>query len=237
LEQLWPDAAGWLLKAAALGALFAVDGQAVLHLVAAQPLVVGVVTGWALGDARLGLIVGAYAQLISKYGPPRGRVAVPDTASGTIAAVLVAAAFAARAPEGEGHLALAMGAAVGVAWLGGLSERLRRRLNAGIAEAALRRVRGGERGVLARAHAVGVGIAAVRGGLTAAVGSAAGLAAGSVLINLFAGLDFGAAFALIPALGLGSFFLGVVRANAVKLAGFAAGLAAALLMGLKFGIT
>jgi hypothetical protein len=50
-------------------------------------------------------------------------------------------------------------------------------------------------------------------------------------------MDFGAGFALIPALGLASFFLGVVRAEKVKLGGFAGGLAAALLLGLKFGIT
>ena len=78
LEQLWPDAAGWLLKAAALGAVFAVDGQAVLHLVAAQPLAVGVLAGWALGDARLGLVVGAYLQLVWAYGPPRGRTPCPE---------------------------------------------------------------------------------------------------------------------------------------------------------------
>jgi mannose/fructose/N-acetylgalactosamine-specific phosphotransferase system component IIC len=237
LEQLWPDSAGWLLKAAALGAVFAVDGQAVLHLVASQPLVVGVVAGWALGDARLGLVVGAYAQLISKYGPPRGRVVVPDTASGTIAAVLVAVAFAPHAPEGGGHLALALATAVGVAWLGVRTEGVRRGANLRVSEAALRRARAGESGVLAKAHAAGVVFAAVRGALTATVGGAAGLLGGSLLINLLAGMDFGAGFALIPAVGLASFFLGVVRADKVKLSGFAGGLAAALLLGLKFGIT
>jgi hypothetical protein len=130
-----------------------------------------------------------------------------------------------------------MGAAIGVAWLGGLSEAVRRRLNARIATDALGRLKRGEEGRLAKAHAAGLCIAAGRGALTAAGGSALALAGGSLLINLFAGMDFGAAFALIPALGLASFYLGVVRADAVKIASFAAGLAAALLMGLKFGIT
>jgi mannose/fructose/N-acetylgalactosamine-specific phosphotransferase system component IIC len=237
LEQLWPDAAGWLLKAAALGAVFAVDGQAVLHLVAAQPLAVGAIAGWAFGDARLGILVGAYLQLIWAYGPPRGRTPGPDAASGTIAAVLMAKAFAPSVPQGEGHLALALIAAIGVAWLGGRTEAVRRHINAGVAERALGRLRGGEPGALGAAHWVAVAVAAARGGLTTLLGSAIGLLGGSLLINLFVGMDFGAAFALIPALGLASFLLGVVRAKRMELAGFAVGLAAALLMGLKFGIT
>lgn len=237
MEQLWPEAVTWVLKAAALGALFAADGQAVLHLVASQPLAVGIAAGWALGDARLGLVVGAYSQLVCVYGPPRGRSAAPDAASGTIAAVLVALAFAPRVPHGQAHLAMALGTGIGVAWLGGRSEVLRRRLNARICTEILGRIKRGENGYLGKAHAAGLFIAAGRGALTAAGGGALALAGGSLLINLIAGMDFGAAFALIPALGLASFILGVVRADAVKIGGFAAGLAAALLMGLKFGIT
>jgi mannose/fructose/N-acetylgalactosamine-specific phosphotransferase system component IIC len=237
LEQLWPDAMGWLLKAAALGAVFAVDGQAVLHLIAGQPLAVGALTGWALGDARMGILVGAYLQLVWAYDPPRGRIPGPDSASGTIIAVLVAKTFVPAVQNGEGHLALALCAGIGVAWLGGRGEVFRRSINTRVAEGALRRLRGGEAGALSVAHGAGVAVAAVRGGLTTFVGGGIGLLGGSVLINLFAGMDFGAAFALIPPLGLAIFLIGVVRAKRMELAGFAAGLAAALLMGLKFGIT
>lgn len=237
LEQLWQDSAWWLLKAAALGVVFAVDGQAALHLVAAQPLVVGALAGWVLGDAGLGLVVGAYLQLVWAYGPPRGRTPGADAASGTIAAVVVANAFAPRVSHGDGHLALALFVAAGVAWLGGRGEAVRWRINARIGQRALERIRDRRPPALGRAHAAAVALAGARGGLTALIGSSVGLSGGALLINLFARMDFGAAFALIPLLGLATFVLGVVKVRRAELTGFAAGLAAALLVGLKFGIT
>lgn len=237
MEQLWPDVATWVLKAAAIGALFAVDGQAVLHLVASQPIVVGVITGWALGDPRLGLVLGSYLQLIWAYGLPRGRVPGPDTSAGTVAGVVAASAFSSGVSGGHGHLALAIVVAIGVARLGSWTELYRRRINGALVSRALGRLNQGEVGAIGRAQGMGVAITAIRGGLTAAIGAALGIAAGSLLINLLAGMDFGLAFALIPCLGLASFILGVVRAKRMELAGFAAGLAAALLIGLKFGLS
>jgi hypothetical protein len=46
-------------------------------------------------------------------------------------------------------------------------------------------------------------------------------------------MDFGAAFVLIPCLGLASFFLGIVRFERKGLAFFAAGVAVALLAGFR----
>jgi mannose/fructose/N-acetylgalactosamine-specific phosphotransferase system component IIC len=236
-EHLLSEAGMWLLKAAALGALLAVDGQSLLHLVAGQPLVVGVLSGWALGDVGVGLEVGAYLQLVWSYGLPRGRVAGPDASSGTIAAVVVAAGCAPALSHGAGHLALALAVGIGVARLGVWAEGIRRRVNGRLWARALLRLGQGRRHSLAEAHALGLIVAAATGAITAGAGAGIGLSVASMAINLLGGMDFGAAFALIPCLGVASFVLSLVRTRRLELAGFAAGLAAALLIGLEFGFS
>ena len=236
-EYVATDAVRWLIKSAALGAVLAVDGQSALHLAASQPLVVGALAGWVLGEAGLGLMVGAYLQLVWASGPPRGRSAGPDASSGTIAAVLVAVACAPAISHGHGHLALALAVAFVVSWLGGWGEGLRQRVNWRLWTGALRGLRQGREHSLAGAQALGVVAAAARGALTALGGSALGLLVASKTINFLGGMDFGTAFALIPCLGIASFVLGLVKARRLELAGFAAGLATALLIGLEFGFS
>ncbi len=237
LGQFWGDTLPWLLKAAGLGAVVAVDGQSALHAIASQPLAVGTLAGWMIGEPGLGLVLGAYVQLVSSYATPGGRDAGPDVASGTIVGVVVAASFAPAVSTGRGHLALALLVALGVAALGSWSEKARREANRRLCDGAARGLREGGSGALGRAQAAGLGISALRGAATVAIGSAAGLALGRPLINLFAGMDFGAAFALIPCLGLASFILSAVRARRIELAGFGTGLAVALLMGLELGLS
>jgi mannose/fructose/N-acetylgalactosamine-specific phosphotransferase system component IIC len=236
LVQLWPECGIWLLKAAALGAVLAVDGQGAIGVVCSQPLVVGALAGWALGDAGLGLTAGAYLQLVWLYAAPRGRAPGPDPGSGTVAAVLVAFAFAPAAGHGHAHLALALPVGFAVAELGAWTERLRRRINQRLADRAGRGLLEGRRSALGQAQAIGLAVTASRGAVTALLGAGGGLAAGSLCINLFAGMDFGAAFALIPCVGLGSVFVSVFRDGRLGVACFLTGLAAALAMGLELGL-
>lgn len=236
MEQLLPGSGVWLLKAAALGAVFAIDAQGAMGAVGSQPLVVGAIAGWALGDTRVGLTVGAYLQLVWLYAAPRGRAAGPDPGSGTVAAVLVAIAFAPWGGPGHGSLALALFVGFGVAELGVWTEGLRRGANRGLSDMALRGLRDGRAGSLSAAQAMGLALTASRGAATTALGAALGLVVGALTINLFAGMDFDAAFALIPCVGLGSVFVSVFKAGRLGLTCFAAGLAAALLMGLELGL-
>lgn len=216
-------------KAGAVGGLLALDGQSCLHLVASQPLVSGVLAGWLFGDAWLGLTVGAYLQLMWAYGPPPRRSPGPDTASGAVVGVAVAYVFSPVAAAGYAHIALGFAVAVAIAWAGRHTEVARRRVNGYLAERALGRLRDGDPGALARAHAAALALAGMRGALVCGAGCAAGLALGRVGINYLAVMDFGPAFALIPCVGVASFFLGIVKAERKGLAFFAAGVAVALL--------
>jgi mannose/fructose/N-acetylgalactosamine-specific phosphotransferase system component IIC len=233
LNDIWPEAVVWSVKALALGGLLAVDGQACLHLIASQPLVAGVLAGWAFGDAALGLTVGAYLQLVLGFGKPAGRTPGPDNASGAVVAAAVACAFAPSVPSGGGHVALGLLSALAVAWGGAKTELLRRRANETLADAALRRLRSGDEGALWKAHSASLALTFVRGALVAGVGCAAALAVGAIAIKGFAAMDFGAAFILIPCVGLASFFLGIVRTERKGLAFFAAGVVVALLAGFR----
>jgi PTS system mannose-specific IIC component len=236
LGQLWAECGVWLLKAAALGAVLAVDGQGALGLLGSQPLAVGALSGWVLGDVRLGLTVGAYLQLVWLYAPPRGRASGPDPGSGTVAGVVVAVAFAPSAGRGHAHLALALPVAFVVAELGAWTEALRRGVNRRLADMAQRGLLEGKERALGEAQAIGLAVTASRGALTALLGAGVGLAAGSLCINVFAGMDFGAAFALIPCVGLGSVFVSVFRAGKLGFTCFVTGLSAALAMGLELGL-
>lgn len=233
MDITWPEAATWILKAAAVAGVLAVDGQACLHVIASQPIVAGVLAGWVYGDPSLGLTVGAYLQLVWAYGASPGRLPGPDAASGTVTGVAVAGAFSSSFSAGSVNMAFGLLAALAVAWSGTGTEGWRRRANEKLAEWALRRLREGHSGALWMAHVASVILTALRGAFVAGAGCAIGLTLGAMAINRFAAMDFGAAFALIPCLGLASFFLGIVRTERKGLAFFAAGVAVALLAGFR----
>jgi mannose/fructose/N-acetylgalactosamine-specific phosphotransferase system component IIC len=229
LDNIWPEAAVWIVEAAAVGGLLAVDGQACVHLFASQPLVAGVLAGWVFGDAGLGLIVGAYLQLVWGYGDHPGRLPGPDAASGTVVGVAVARAFESSTPAGGGHIAMALVLAMAVAHLAVRTEVWRRRANEALANRALRGLRAGRPNALLKAHAASLLLTFLRGAVAAGLGCAGALACGAGAHFLFAAMDFRAAFALIPCLGLASFFLGIVRTERKGQVFFAAGVAVALL--------
>ena len=233
MDIVWPELAAWTARAALVGGLLAVDSQACLHLIVSQPLAAGVLTGWVCGDAGLGLMVGAYLQLVWAYGASPGRAPGTDISSGAVVGVAVACAFSSDAPPGGGHIALGLLAAVAVGWAGARTERWRRTANEALAGWALRRLREGDSGALGRAHAASAALAALRGVFTAGLGCFLWLAIGAVVHNRLAVMDFRAALVLIPCLGLASFFLGIVRTDRKGLVFFAAGVAVALLAGFR----
>jgi len=231
---LWGSVADWLPRAALCGAAFAVDGRSFLHMAASQPLVVGAVTGWALGDAGSGASAGALLQLAWLGGLPRGRKPGPDRSSGAVVAAVVAAQLPPLA--GGGGTALAFLAGLAVGWLGSWVEVARRGVNERLSEWARKGLREGRRSALGWSQGAGVAVTAALGAATAGLGSAVSLGAAGALNNLLAGMDFRPAFALIACVGLARFFLGARGGGRPELVGFTAGAAAAALLGLKFAV-
>ncbi|HSM04816.1 MAG TPA: PTS sugar transporter subunit IIC [Longimicrobiales bacterium] len=92
-----------------LGGLVALDGAALIQTMISRPLVAGTLAGAVLGDAALGLQVGAILELFLLVAVPAGGGRMPD---GGIAAVVAVAA--ATAAPGPGGLALAI--AGGLIW-------------------------------------------------------------------------------------------------------------------------
>ena len=98
-----------VLLLALLGGIVALDGAALVQTMVSRPLVAGTLAGAVLGDAALGLQMGAILELFLLVGVPAGGGRMPD--GGIAAVVAVAAAAAASGPGG-----LALGVAGGLIW-------------------------------------------------------------------------------------------------------------------------
>ncbi len=219
----------------ALGALVAVDQVSVAQLQIAHPLVAGTLAGAVAGRPLEGALVGALLGLLVAGHRPVGGVVAPD---GGPAAVVAAAALA-RARGGAdlpaqmpgGSLALALLAGLLLADLGRHTEMWTRERNLRLLRwAEMRATAGAVRAAVAGA----VGLAALRGGLTVAIGLPL---LGAGLRGLEGrGPAAGVVVALVAGLGLaaGERLLGSRRRLGVVLAMAAAG-AAFFLGGQPFG--
>jgi mannose/fructose/N-acetylgalactosamine-specific phosphotransferase system component IIC len=116
-----------LLVLGGLGGLLSLDGTAVGQFMVSRPLVAGALTGWVLGDAALGLTVGAVLELYLLVSFPTGGARFPEGSTATVVAVAAAAPF-----SGAGAVAIA--AAVGLVWgqIGGASVNVQRHLNSSL---------------------------------------------------------------------------------------------------------
>ena len=101
-----------------LGGLLALDGTSFGQFMVSRPLVAGTLTGWAVGDPVLGLLMGGILEFYFISVFPVGGGHFPEGGAPTL--VAVATAVAAPGPAG-----LALGALMGFLWsrLGAISSR------------------------------------------------------------------------------------------------------------------
>ena len=80
-----------LFLVALLGGLIGLDRTAAGQFMISQPIVAGPLTGWVLGDATAGLVIGAVLELIWVLDMPIGTFVPADATIGTVSATAVAA--------------------------------------------------------------------------------------------------------------------------------------------------
>lgn len=123
-----------LLSLSLLGGLLALDGTSFGQFMVSRPLVAGVLTGWAVGDPALGLLVGGILEVYFISVFPVGGAEFPEGGPPTVSAVAAAAAIG-------GPAGLALGASLGflLSRLGFYSTRMLRKINGRIAPNPARR--------------------------------------------------------------------------------------------------
>ena len=154
-----------LLQIALIGGVLALDATSVGQFMVSRPLVAGAITGWALGDPALGMVVGALLELYLLVSFPSGGARFPEGATATV--VAVASAAAVDAPG-----AVPVGVAAGLVWgqVGGFSVTLFRKLNGRIVPDAA----GASGGSIVRAHLTAMVLDGVRGAVVTLAGAVAG---------------------------------------------------------------
>ena len=138
-----------------LGAVAAVDGAALGQFMVSRPLVLGILSGWLVGDVNTGLLVGAVLELFFLPAVPVGGGRVPEPGPSTV--VAVAGAAAAGVPSG-----FALAVCLGLLWsvLGGLTqERVRAFYQPALPEPGAPDLAA----AVTRAQLMGIGLEAFRG--------------------------------------------------------------------------
>jgi mannose/fructose/N-acetylgalactosamine-specific phosphotransferase system component IIC len=156
-----------------LGGLLSLDGTAVGQFMFSRPLVAGALTGWVLGDAALGVTVGAVLELYLLVSFPTGGARFPEGSTATVVAVAAAAPF-----SGAGAVPIA--AAVGLVWgqIGGASVTAQRHLNSRLVPEPGDPAAGGLS--LSLAHTTAIATDFVRGALL----TVAGIFVGRLIVGL-----------------------------------------------------
>jgi mannose/fructose/N-acetylgalactosamine-specific phosphotransferase system component IIC len=113
-----------LLWISVLGGALALDATSVGQFMVSRPLVSGAISGWVVGDPRLGLVIGVFLELYLLVSFPSGGARFPEGATATVVAVASASVSAAGA--------VPLGVAMGLLWgqVGGITVTGLRRLNA-----------------------------------------------------------------------------------------------------------
>lgn len=158
-----------ILRVSALGGLLGLDGTAVGQFMASRPLVAGALAGWLMGDAALGVAIGAVLELYLLVSFPTGGARFPEGATATVIAVACAVPFGSVG-------AVPVAVAVGLVWgqLGGVSISALRHLNAKIVPEAESPRTGRPR--VTRAHLSAIALDALRGSLITLTGVVTGRA-------------------------------------------------------------
>ncbi len=210
------DAAAIAVLALIAGVL-SLDTTAAFQVMVSQPLVAGVIAGFALGDAATGLVVGTTLQLVWLGVLPLGTAHFPDAAVGTVVGVGVAWLLAHGAAEGGWPMALGVLAALGVGALGQQVVSALRRFNIRFSGMARSRADASDTSGVAKAvglglatrFACGAGLAAVSLGVVVAILRAVPLTQGARAFPtaLWAAPIAAAVFAARPRAGLERAFL------------------------------
>jgi PTS system mannose-specific IIC component len=160
---------------ALLGGLLALDATSVGQFMVSRPLIAGTLTGWWLGDPRLGLEIGALLELFHLAGVPAGGSRVPESGPASVVAVAVA-----MRAGGVAGLALGLVAGLAISELGGMTVGMQRHMVARF----LGRIEAGSMTArkLTAVHLSSVLLDFVRG----AVVTVAGLVVGGWLSGVFA---------------------------------------------------
>jgi len=118
-----------LLLLSVLGGIVALDGTAVGQFMVSRPLVAATLAGVLVGEAGLGLTVGALLEIFYLSVLPVGGARFPEGGPAAVAATAVAIT------AGGGSSGLLLGVASGLVWgaLGGFTVGLLRRMNAQLA--------------------------------------------------------------------------------------------------------
>jgi PTS system mannose-specific IIC component len=156
-----------ILGLSVLGGLLALDATSVGQFMVSRPLVAGALTGWALGQPALGILVGAILELYLIVSFPTGGARFPEGSTATVVAVAAAAGV-----TGPGALPLAIG--VGLVWgqVGGATITGLRHVNARLApEPGDARQ---DAGRLVAAHLGAIALDFLRGTVVTAVGVVVG---------------------------------------------------------------
>lgn len=175
-----------------LGGLLALDGTSVGQFMVSRPFVAGTLTGWALGDPFLGLLVGGLIELYFIPVFPVGGSDFPEGGPPTLVGVVAAAGV-----PGAGGIAL--GVVAGLVWsrLAGVSIHLQRKANGWIVPDPSRAAVSGRR--IVWAHLSCIGLDFCRGCLLTLMGLVAARFVGRIVEDLWP---------LSPALTLGLLILG-----------------------------
>jgi len=158
-----------LLRISILGGLLGLDATAVGQFMASRPIVSGVLAGWVLGDAGLGIAIGVILELYLLVSFPTGGARFPEGSTATVVAVAAAAPF-----EAAGAIPLAVG--VGLLWgqLGGATITVQRHVNSRLVPEAGDATHAGAR--VTGAHAAAIGLDFMRGGVVTLSGVLVGRA-------------------------------------------------------------
>lgn len=151
-----------IVRIGVLGGLLGLDGTSVGQFMVSRPLVAGAIVGWALGDPRLGLTIGALLELYLIVSFPTGGARFPEGATATTVAVAAAVGV-----EGAGAVPLAV--ALGLVWgqIGGESITALRHLNSRLTpepDEDVDQVR------VTGSHLAAIGLDFVRGGVVTVTG-------------------------------------------------------------------
>ncbi len=156
-----------VLGLSALGGLLAWDGTSLGQTMSSRPLVASTLTGWLLGDAAAGFLVGAIMEIYLLVSIPVGGARFPEAAPASIVAATVATL-------GGSPGALALGVGLGLVWgqVGAFTLTLMRGVNGRfVPEPTMGRI---TPSLVVRAHLGALAIDFFRGALVTGLGVTVG---------------------------------------------------------------
>ena len=155
-----------VLPIALLGGLLGLDVVSFPQAMISRPLVAATLGGALIGNAAMGLLVGAALELIALETLPFGASRYPEWGS---AAVVGGAIFASHPTQPAGAMTLAILSALATTWVGGWSMVKLRQLNAVWASRKRPALESGDRGAVVSLQLMGMTADFVRGALLTAI--------------------------------------------------------------------